>query len=126
MESKREERNRISNDLINVPSSFPSCVIYIYISEQQEKRREGKGMAKNLLILIRQTGTRNGQTNKQEALPSVTKRRALSDFQKYTLAHKYIVDVVRGSIRISNVDEGMMKDLKISNNFLFAQFDFAS
>lgn len=83
-------------------------------------------MAKNLLILIRQTGTRNGQTNKQEALPSVTKRRALSDFQKYTLAHKYIVDVVRGSIRISNVDEGMMKDLKISNNFLFAQFDFAS
>lgn len=83
-------------------------------------------MAKNLLILIRQTGTRNGQTNKQEALPSVTKRRALSDFQKYTLAHKYIVDVVRGSIRISNVDEGMMKDLKISNNFLFVQFDFAS
>lgn len=76
----------ISNDLIKRFLLF--FLRYTFEHKEDSKRGEEKArMDKNLLILIGQTGTRNGQTNKQEAR-RVTKRRALSDFQKYTLAHK--------------------------------------
>lgn len=51
----------------NKRSFLPSFLPALHTSERVQ--REKKRMDKNLLILIRQTGTRNGQTNKQEALP---------------------------------------------------------